>query len=111
MAPMTQYLEGAQSGCQGYGAVRVRGKTYIKLIPTDPLCAKIVDVVANTPVPTIRLTIKKVTLVRPSCLPCGRSDSATDAISASTSPGDRSWLLPICDPFSSPSLALMLGER
>lgn len=40
--------------------------THIKLIPTDPLCDRIVDVVANTPVPTIRLTIRKVADINPS---------------------------------------------
>lgn len=83
----------------------------MRLIPTEPLCDRMVEVVAKTPVPTIRLTIKNVALISPSCRPCGRSGSETDTISASTSSEGESLFLKCCRSFSSISLALALNER
>ena len=59
--------------------------THSRLMPTEPLCERSVDVVANTPVPTIRLTIKKAAEMTPMCRPWGSSDTESPSTRASAS--------------------------
>jgi len=70
-APMTQYLRMATLSMPWLISCHDAQPraTHSKLIPTDPDWDKIVDVVANTPVPTILFTIKNTALTRPNCRP------------------------------------------